>query len=162
MLIEIISYKQDFRITNGYFVYTEVIYNDMFSYKISTDLLGVTVDIKPRNIWNSKFDIFKNGIDCGDLIFNWKGEVIMRLIDDTGQETNYLFKSHGFFGQHMLLYDIDEKVIFSLKPSFDWSKFKRYYKVGHICIDYSEQEIVELLLYAAYGANLIKARQNSG
>ena len=57
----------------------ELKYSDWFSSDAATQFNGQTIEIRPKNIWNSKFDIFKDNQDCGDIIFNWRGHVIIRL-----------------------------------------------------------------------------------
>ena len=42
--------------------------------------------IKPKNIWQSKFDILKGGIDKGDIVFTRKGDIVITLDDKIGNE----------------------------------------------------------------------------
>ncbi len=129
-------------------------YKNWFSSTAST-LLGKTkIEIKSKNIWGSKFDILKDGVDCGDIIFNWKGHIIIRLEFSHQKEKSWIMRTKGFWSQKFHLYDEDEKEILILNPDFNWSKVNYNYIIEGLDEEFPKELLAELLIYACYGANL--------
>ena len=132
----------------------ELKYQNWFSSKASTSFGGQSIEIRPKNIWCSKFDIFRSNQDKGDIIFNWKGHIIIRIIDDDAKENSYLLKAKGFWKQHFELTNEKGDLVFVLKPSMNWKKLSYNYEVEKISDEYGEKMLTELLVYCGFGANL--------
>ena len=73
MKIKSTDSKGSFVIKNEMMDLLTVHYEKWFSSQAKTNLNGIELIIKPRNIWQSKFDILKNEIDKGDnSLINFK------------------------------------------------------------------------------------------
>ncbi|SDM81244.1 hypothetical protein [Siphonobacter aquaeclarae] len=123
-------------------------YNGWFSSDGRAETGNNTVEIKAKNVWASKFDVFIDGIDKGDILFNWKGEIIIRL-DTDGVEKSYRLKSRGLWNMHFELEDEQEQRLLLLQPAFKWDRLNYEYQVS------GEQEpSILLILTSIYGINL--------
>jgi len=139
----------------------ELVYKNWFSEKAKTSLNGNKIEIKPKNIWTSKVDIFKNESQIGDITFNLKGHMVIRLTKPDGNEFNYLLKNKGKWKLRFEVFNESEIHQFSLKSVNIWTKLNYDYDVE--MADYnSEFEIEELLIYCGYAANLYLAIISSG
>ena len=139
----------------------ELSYTNWFSSKATTILDSTNIEIKPKNIWASKFDILKNGIDKGDITFNWKGNIIIRLENDENQENEYLLRVTGFWNSGFELIDKNDIKILSMKPNFNWKKISYNYEVEHTS-NTDEHTLTELLIYCGFGANLYMTMMMAG
>ena len=70
MKIESSSSKGNFIIKNDSHNILELKYDNWFSSKAKTNYNENEITIKPQNICCSKFDIYKNDKDIGDIISN--------------------------------------------------------------------------------------------
>jgi len=138
-------------------------YTNWFSSKAETAYNDQTIEIRSKSMWNSKFDIFKNGQDCGDIIFNWMGHVIIRLTRADGKgEDEFQLKHRGIIStQYELLTEKNEHLL-TLKASFNWSKFKYNYAVERENHDFLDAVLDELLIYCGFAANLHMTNSGMG
>ncbi len=132
----------------------ELTYSNWFSSKAQTSFESDDIQIRPGNFWLSQFDILKNGIEQGDIVFNWKGNVIITLKIDEKSENRYLLRAIGSWKMGFELLDEEERKILSLKQSFNWKKISYNYEVVLADNQKVNHEIVELLIYSGFGANL--------
>jgi hypothetical protein len=133
----------------------EFTYSNWFSSNARTSFQSTEIEIKPKNIWSSKFDIVKNGVDKGDISFNWKGNVIIRLENDDTSESQYLLRAIGYWKLGFELVDEKERKIALLKPNFNWSKFSYNYEIELADGFQADTRRIELLIYSGFGANCI-------
>jgi hypothetical protein len=137
----------------------ELSYTNWFSSRAETSYGGQDIALKSKNIWMSKFDIFKNGVDCGDIIFNWMGHVIIRLTRADGAgEDEFLLKHRGILSTQYELHDASKSHLLTLKAGFNWSKFKYNYTVTQENHDFPQEVLDELLIYCGFAANLHMSR----
>ncbi len=125
-------------------------YESWFSNNGRTELPGKQLLIKPKNIWASKFDIFINEVDKGDIVFNWKGQIIIR-IDYDGKEKVFLLKGRGLLNHHFILENEMGIVTMALRPRFDWSSFRYEYQVE---VEPNQESPLELLISCQFAINL--------
>lgn len=149
MKIKSTSGKGNFNIVINDNQLLELNYKNWFSSTANTKFNGLEIEIKPKNLWNTSFDIFHNGIDVGDITFNWKSNAIITVNDN-----KYLFKAIGIWGLKFELLDENEDRIFLIKPSYKWKKMKYDYEIELTNEAYELNKQVELLIYAGFGANL--------
>ncbi len=161
MKVESIDSKGGFVIKDESTDFLKVSYKKWFSSQAETNLNGISLIIKPKNIWQSKFDILKNGIDKGDIIFTWRGHIVISLEDKIGNSNEWIVKTRGFWDYRFEVSNSDEKLILILKPNFNWKNFKYNYEIKIQEEDIDENEILELILYACFGANLYKSKQDN-
>lgn len=150
------SGKGNFKLIKNDEEICELVYKNWFSETAKTSLNGNNIEIKPKNIWTSRVDIFKNEIKIGDITFTLKGHMVIRLIKPNGKEFNYVLKNKA---QWKLRFDVfDESGVhqFSLNSTNTWTKLNYDYDIEMKEYD-SEFEIEELLLYCGYAANLYLA-----
>jgi len=131
----------------------ELTYTNWFSSKASTHFKRDRIEILPKNIWQSKFDIFINGSDRGDITFNWKGHIIL-LIEDKP----YLLKRKSLWKSTFALLDENQKLLLTVKPSLNWKKFKYDYHIQEIDASLEGDALTRMLLYVGFAANLYMAR----
>jgi hypothetical protein len=132
----------------------ELTYANWFAGKAETSFESIDIQIKPKNIWQSQFDILKNGIEKGDIVFNWKENIIITLKIDNKSENKYLLKAISPWKMGFELLDEKERKILSLKQNINWKKISYNYEIELADNQKVKQEIVELLIYSGFGANL--------
>ncbi len=134
----------------------ELVYKNWFSETAKTSLNGNNIEIKPKNIWTSRVDIFKNEAKIGDITFNLKGQMVIRLIKSYGKELNYVLKNRAQWKLRFDIFNESDVHQFSLNSTNTWTKLNYDYDIEMKEYD-SEFEIEELLLYCGYAANLYLA-----
>ena len=152
MEIHSASGKGDFVITKEGSELLKVRYDNWFSSRAKTNYNGRNIVIKPKNIWCSKFDVFIDDNDVGDLLFNWKGEIIIRVLRKKS-EKSYLLRSKGFWKQTFELMDESNNLVLRLGPKMK-SNGNFDYVVDRKASYIKEEEWVELLIFCGFAANL--------
>ncbi len=144
-------------ITSGFDIYNEhenlltsFRYDHLFSSNGRTELPGKHLLIKPKNIWASKFDIFINEVDKGDIVFNWKGQIIIR-IDYDGKEKVFLLKGRGLMNHHFILENDMGIVTMAFRPKFNWTSFQYEYQVE---VEPNQESPLELVISCQFAINL--------
>lgn len=129
-------------------------YKNWFSSTGSAVFKETNITIKPRNFWQSAFDVFIDDADKGDIAFNWQGHILIRL-EQAGQTTNYRLKTKGFWGLMFVLEDEQQQPVLHLKPTFQWNKMGYSYDVDLVDMKLADDpDLITLLLACGYGANL--------
>ena len=136
-------------------------FHSWLSPRATGEVKGKHLEIKSRNIFNSKFDIFLEGEDVGDIVFNWKMQMIIRLLDYHGQERQYLLRIKGIFNQRFVLQDDIKNPILEMAPRFRWATLRYDYKVFPKETQYLQSPIELMLAISAYAANLYKTRKGA-
>jgi len=161
MKIESSSTKGNFIIKNGSLNILELKYENWFSSKARTIYNKDEISIKPQNIWCSKFDIYKNDKDVGDIISNWQGNIIIRNSFKGEIEKSYLLKAKGFWKHKFELIDESENLILVMEPKM--SSTSGYdYKIETANNTLNEDQFIELLIYCGFGANLYMVMMSAG
>ncbi len=150
------SGKGNFKLTDRNKEICELVYNNWFSDKAKTVLNGNNIEIKPKNIWTSKVDIYKNNTNIGDITFNLKGQMIIQLEKSNGKECNYVLKNMANWKLKFEVYNESGTLQFSLNSVNNWSKLNYDYDIEMADFN-SEFEIEELLVYCGYASNLYLA-----
>jgi len=68
ILLESIDSRGSFRLLRDGAEQFQLQYQNWFSSKAETDFNDQQIMMKSKNIWMSKFDIFKDGVDVGDVL----------------------------------------------------------------------------------------------
>ena len=150
------SGKGNFKLIKNNVEICELVYKNWFSETAKTSLNGNNIEIKPKNIWTSRVDIFKNEVNIGDITFNLKGQMVIRLIKPNGKELNYVLKNRAQWKLRFDIFNESDVHQFSLNSTNTWTKLNYDYDIEMKEYD-SEFEIEELLLYCGYAANLYLA-----
>ncbi len=149
MKIKSISGKGNFKIEIDDKEFLELSYKNWFSSNAKTKFNDTEIEIKPKNIWNTTFDIFHDGKDVGDITFNWMSNAVIDI-----NENKYLLKAIGFLNFQFELIDENQDRIFLIKPNLNWKKMKYDYDIKVIAENEDFNKLIELLIYVGFGANL--------
>ena len=148
------SGKGNFKIEKNNRTVLELKYKNWFASSALTEFNNTAIEIKPKNSWSSKFNIYKNKIDTGDIIFNSKGDIIIRRIDGKDNEQSWVLKSKGLRNQTFRLSNEKGELLIVFKSSMSWTKFNFNYEIEFLNEDLKEDDLIELILYSCYGINL--------
>lgn len=127
----------------------ELAYRNWFSSTAKTTFNGTEIEIKPKNIWNTSFDIFHDKEDIGDISFNWKSNAIITINNE-----KFLLKAIGVWGLKFEFVNENQERMLLIKPNWKWNKIKYDYDVEIISGNYDSKKIIELLIYIGFSANL--------
>lgn len=136
----------------------DVRYKNYFSSTATTVFEGTDIEIKPKNMWNSKFDIIKNNVDCGDIHFNWKSQIIIQFYDETMLESKWLVSPKGFASKWFEVTGEGNELYLKISAKLNWKRMKYSYSVEQESTNMSDHDLLELLIYCAYGINLYMIR----
>lgn len=150
------SGKGNFKLTENNKEICELAYKNWFSENAKTIINGNDIEIKPKNIWTSKVDIYKNEDIIGDITFNLKGHMVIRLEKENGREFNYLLKNKAKWKLRFEVLNESKILQFSLNSVNNWTKLNYDYDVEMANYN-SEFAIEELLIYCGYAAYLYLA-----
>ncbi|WP_375324273.1 aminotransferase [Flagellimonas sp. GZD32] len=156
MKISSSSGKGNFKLTKDKEEICELIYNNWFSGKATTVLKGNKIEIKPKNIWTSSVEIHKNESKIGDITFNLKGQMVIRLSKPDGEEFNYVMKNKAKWTLKFDVFDASNELQFSLNSVNKWTKLNYDYDI-EMERENPEFDMEELALYCGYAANLYLA-----
>ncbi len=107
----------------------ELTYKKWFSSQASKEFNGVKIENKPKNAVSSKYFIYKDQANKGEITFNWKGNITILLKDKQDNENRWFLKSKGFWKQHFELTDQSDNLILILKPTMNWRKMNYNYDI---------------------------------
>lgn len=150
------SGKGNFKLTKNDKEICELVYSNWFSDEAKTVLNGNNIEIKPKNIWTSKVDIYKNDNNIGDITFNLKSQMIIRLENPNRKEFNFVLKNRSKYRVKFEVYNESKTLQFSLNSVNNWSKLNYDYNIELADFN-SEFELNELLVYCGYATNLYLA-----
>ncbi|MDO4789769.1 MAG: hypothetical protein Q3998_02260 [Porphyromonas sp.] len=151
--IKSVAAKGDFVLEIGNKEVLHVFYKSIFSNIANLNLNGENIEIRPRNVWCKKIDILKDGVNKGEIRFNWKGYIILRLATEESYET-YVIKSKGLFRSDFEVRDSRNNPLFLMKPKVKWKKANFEYDILFNNDAEAKNPLIELLVYATYGVNL--------
>lgn len=117
-------------------------------------------DFEPQSVWGTKYRILKNGTTIGSISCNWKGQMLMDLLDVHGKPVSILLKQRGVFKSALDAYLDGDQLLMTLFPKYKW--FKVNYKVeihDPDVIAIPEKLLIGIL---GYGAKLLENMAASG
>lgn len=127
----------------------ELAYKNWFSSTAKAVLNKTEIEIKPKNIWNSSFDIIHDGNLVGDIIFNWKSDAIISIDNE-----KYMMKAIGIWGLKFEFINENQDRICLIKPNLKWNKVKYDYDIELVSGNYDLDKLIELLIYVGFSVNL--------
>ncbi|HVG41415.1 MAG TPA: hypothetical protein VM888_07365, partial [Chitinophagaceae bacterium] len=98
--------------------------------------------------------VYKNGEDIGDIHFNWKGHIIIKLKKGEEPEKRYVLAAKGFWNFRFVLATQDQQDVLVMTTAFKWSKLHFEYVIKLAENVSTDHDIMELILCCGYGANL--------
>ncbi len=84
---------------------------------------GDEYEIRPLDIWRSKFEILRNGKAEITFRIKWTGKTLIDVIRQ-GHRQSYIFQPKGFFDYRYVLMDHDKREMAVLRTKFLWKGFK--------------------------------------
>jgi len=126
----------------------ELEYKNWFSSIANTNLDNIEIEIRPKNFWNTSFEIFHDGKDIGDIIFNWRGDAVITVNNE-----KYLFKALEWNSKFELLNENENRIVLII-PNYRWEKNKYDYEIEIVSENFDFSRLVELLIYVGFSANL--------
>ena len=157
--IEPVSLRGNFIITNNSEKVLELKYKKWYSKKAESIYHGHKINISPTSLWNNKFMISKNNENIGNIKYNWKGHISIELVSTAKRKKTYLLKSKGFWKRYFELIDESENIVLTLHPKHSMKGYSYTPKVLNDSI--SEKEVIEILIYLGFGANLYMSMLSS-
>ena len=154
MTLSFISKRGSLQLIKDGFHLLELKYKNWLFGKASTEFNGNHIELKPKGIWHRKFDIYKNQIDKGDIIFNWNGEVTIEFTDDFGEVKSCSLKSKGFWKYRFELTDEENDLILVITPKMNWQRLNYDYEIEIFDHYMTENQLIELLTYCGFGTKL--------
>jgi hypothetical protein len=139
-------------------IITEVVYKSMFSSKVHFNIGENEYEINPNNIWETKFDLLKNGVDIGDIVYNWKGEVVLKLKNRIAMTKYFLLKNISILSTSFILKDYLTNELWTLKPVWNWKGLNTNFEITKMpgfAEEDNEVNQIELLIMALYAIQLI-------
>jgi len=160
--IQAIVQKRNFLIREGREILFELKYKSWFSSKAAVEYKGNLYEIQAKNIWRTKIEVYKNGIDAGDMRHNKKSMITVRIDDEYNQEHLFFLKGRGLWEYRFELYSKTEELILAMFPKLSWGSGKYDYRI-EVADDYQEgaYDFNELLIYCIYAANLHMKKQGA-
>ncbi|PHN08271.1 aminotransferase [Flavilitoribacter nigricans] len=160
MKIQASSVRGNFKVVNGNWEILELKYEKWFSTKASARYRSQDIRIQAKDFWGSKYMILKNKKEIGEISFNWKGHVVIKLTDTDGVDHEYVMKGKGMWKLRFEIFDENEDLVLSMFSINKWNKLNLDYR-----IEKTEHEPPfdehEFLLYCGYAANLYVARMGA-
>ncbi|MEL4308014.1 aminotransferase [Joostella sp. CR20] len=147
--------KGNFKIMDESTEVSELVYASWFSGKASATIGEISFELKPKNIWASKIDIYKNSNIIGDITFNLKGHMVIQL-SENNKEFSYIMKNNALWTLKFEVFDENEVLQFNLNSEGKWSKLKYDYQVEMDAFN-NNIPLEELLIYCGYASNLYLA-----
>lgn len=133
-------------------------YEKWFSKKANSRYRGQHIEIRAANFWNTKFTIFKNKQDVGQIRFNWKGEAMIRLDELVDESQEYIVKSKLGWKPHFEVRLDNGELLLTLRSVSKWYASKINLEVKKEAVELPIDE-AELLLYCGFAVNCILANR---
>ncbi len=124
-----------------------------FSAASEMAYLDNLIEIKPRNIWWRKFDIFENGRIVGELLIPSRGKMEINIEGANYKRFHFLLRKKGFWNSRFELYKDRKDLLLTLHAKFNWSRLNFDFNVEIFEWQEEDLDIYELLAYCAYGAS---------
>lgn len=125
-------------------------YRGWFSSTGSASTERGRVTIKARDKWQTSFVIQRSRKNIGEIIFNWRGNIVITLTDSNNSTCQFLLEDSG--DSKWVLKDQKGHQVLSMLMQSHWSKKNTEYqvKVKRKTLVYMD----ELLIACGYATNL--------
>jgi hypothetical protein len=119
------------------------------------------IEIKPRSVFQRRFDILKDGHAVGAITMHrfQPIQIILKRADGTPDDV-FVIKRSGFFKMRYDLMALEQRLL-TITSKFSWFNFRYEYLVEEHNHDYPDEILNELLIYAGFAASLNHARSRS-
>jgi hypothetical protein len=130
---------------------TVFVYKNWFSSSGSANTKIGKVEIKAMDGWESSFHVFCDGNDVGEIHFNWKGNIIIKLENTAGEKKSLALRSVSLRSD-WILEDENGNAIVKLHSDTHWTKVDYRYDVQ--VLEDLDIPVPLLLIACGYGTNL--------
>jgi hypothetical protein len=105
-------------------VICEVNYESIWNSNASFVLNGHEYVIKANNAWQSKFLLTKGNKEIGEIEYNWKSEIIIRLENSDDMTKHFILKNKMSLTKCIFeLKDFLTNHLWSIESEWEWSSF---------------------------------------
>jgi hypothetical protein len=125
-------------------------YRGWFSSTGSAPTERGRVTIKARDKWQTSFIIQRSRKNIGEIIFNWRGSIVIALTDSNDSVCQFLLEDSG--NSKWLLKDQKGHPVLSMLMQSHWSKKNTEYQIK--VKRKTSAHIDELLIACGYAVNL--------
>ena len=140
----------------------ELVHPKWFSKKAITKYNNKNIKIEPKNYWESKYLILKEGIEKGSIDVDWKNNITITFIDQN--EVAHIFKltNKGFWKQRFEFSNLKGEIVIVLTPLNTWKKWTNDLAIES-SLNYSNQKYFdELVIYCGFVVRLIQQYAGAG
>ncbi len=153
MKIQLTSYKGDFEIKPNQFKTLNLQYPLWYSSYASTKYNKETIELSPKNIWGSKFEIIKNKKVFGEIKFHTLNSIKIRLKRKKANEEILLLKTKGIWPKTFLLENENKEVLLEFNPKVERKEIDFTIELRRNAL-LSNKKAVVLIIYSCFGLNL--------
>lgn len=154
MRIEATKGKGSFNLLNGDKIISEVEYENWYASKAMAKVSGDFLEIRPANFWQTKILIFRNKREVGEMRFNWRGQIEIKLRDSEMRQQKWSVKYNGLFKGKFELIDKDKEPTLRLIPTFRWKTLGYNYDIE---ILKEAKNLEELCIISGYSSTYLLA-----
>lgn len=152
------SFNGDFELVHQQKTLVFLEHPSWFSRKASLRINYHTLNIAPKHLFSSSFDVIKNQMKYAEITMRWKGEIEITFLQTEASIAHYLLKPKGLLNRRYELYDGYGDLTLVLLPSTNWKKLRQDFDLDlhpELKID---QHTLELISFSGFGAHMIKKR----
>lgn len=121
--------------------------------------------VAPKNFTGMRMVITRDQREVGELEQEWNNQFTFRLEDNTGLTKYFTIKKAGALKREYLLADFQLQPILTIKPIWNWKKWKFNYKIELYPLEETEArnlDPVPVLCYSLIAARHFVRSKNNG
>jgi hypothetical protein len=126
-------------------------YKKWFSSNGSAPTKRGKVSIKTQGGWETGFTIYRDKLRIGEIVFNWKGNIVIALKNKDSRIQKFMLKHIGKKSKWVLEGE-NEHELLSMQSDTHWARVNHEYNV--LVKENIPVDITELLIACGYGTNL--------
>lgn len=162
MEIKSLDHKGSFSIIDNNKELFSASYEKAFSTVLNANFNGINLSIQPMDNWRNKFEIIKDEVTAGDIVFKLNGEIIIRPSNQIKNSSEWIVKKKGFTSFHFEVSDKTGEILIVLEPtSFDAKTYRFSYEIKMMNDGLVDDDMIELVIYSVFGVNLYKTKQDN-
>ena len=141
------SFGREFKIINNNQVILKGSRPKWYSLETHFFFKSKSYQIKAKNFWGRKYNIFKSGLIVGELGSSWKNEYYISIVENGSEKIRYTMsrkKPRGWFRIESLYILNDNNGNCILSINYNWKKWKQIIKAD---VKESIYDNYDLLIY---------------
>ena len=133
-------------------------YKKGFSINADINLSENLIQIKSKTRWKRVISIYKKEEKIGGLIFNWKSQGLINLIDREKKEVSFILKRKKMGKKVSITIN---SIPVEIRSKFSWKTFNYNYSIN-LDLEIKYYSVEELFFYTVYMLNLYRKNSSSG